>query len=358
MKVLITAPNLNIHSNVSGIASVVRTIIQNNSTINYLHFTAGKEDTDRNFLKRIGMLVKSYALLIKILATNDIGLVHLNLPLNPKSIFREYVFFYVCRLFNRRILTHLHGGQYLLTKPKNWLLKNLIFQIYKGSDLIVCLSSIEKEIIKQQYLIDHIKVLENTVDEQYFGLEKKVESENQLTVLFLGRLHESKGVNILVASIKELMEKEFLQIHFVICGTGPLLAEVLKITAAYPLNVSYLGIVSGDAKLSIMSKSTLFVLPSLHGEGLPMSLIESMAAGIVPIVTDDGSMKLIVEHNNNGIIIEKNNAKALTEQLLILAKDPEKINQLSNNAKVFSANRSSIKNYINNLNNYYKQSVA
>ncbi len=201
-------------------------------------------------------------------------------------------------------------------------------------------------------------VLENTVDGLYMNLAKLKEHTDKLTILFLGRLHESKGINVLLASIKTLIGKGHKNLQFVFCGTGPLLNDVLKITEAYPENVSYMGVVSGEAKNEILVKAQVFVLPSLYGEGLPMSLLEAMSAGLVPIVTNDGSMKSIVTHSETGYIIQKNNSSVLTRQIEQLIANPGSVGAISNNAKAYVADKFSITKYIRSLNELYKVSIA
>lgn len=358
MNVLITAPSLNVNRNVSGISSVVGTIIQNNNEITYHHFVAGREDGDNSTLQRLSALGKSYASLVKTFLKKDIDLVHLNLPLNPKSIYRDYLVFTVAKLFGKKVLLHLHGGKYLLQQPNNKLLNTLINRMYIKSEMVVCLSEIEKEIIEKAYTLKGVQVLENTVDDLYLKLTKKEDNNDDLTILFLGRLHESKGVHILLASIKELMQQGNQHVKFIFCGAGPLLDEVLQVAKAYPSNVSYMGVVGGEEKNKMLAASQIFVLPSLYGEGLPMSLIEAMAAGLVPVVTTDGSMAAIVQHGENGFIVEKNNIASLTAQLAYLANNPHKIQTVSQNAKAFAQTRFSVKKYISSLNAFYKASVA
>ena len=47
MEIIITAPSLNTNQNVSGISSVTKFIIQNNKSVDYIHFELGKKDEDK-----------------------------------------------------------------------------------------------------------------------------------------------------------------------------------------------------------------------------------------------------------------------------------------------------------------------
>jgi glycosyltransferase involved in cell wall biosynthesis len=83
-----------------------------------------------------------------------------------------------------------------------------------------------------------------------------------------------------------------------------------------------------------------------------------MAAGLVPIVTNDGSMNSIVSHNENGIIIEKNNSLALSNQIEVLLTDANFRRSISEKAKIFAQTTFSVKTYIHSLNEYYRNSIA
>jgi glycosyltransferase involved in cell wall biosynthesis len=139
---------------------------------------------------------------------------------------------------------------------------------------------------------------------------------------------------------------------------GPMLNDILKLTELYPKQVEYLGVVSGKTKNDILSKAQVFILPSLYGEGLPMSLLEAMAVGLVPIVTNDGSMNTIVSHNETGFIIEKNNSLVLSNKIELLMADVKFRNSISEKAKIYALKTFSIKSYIYNLNEFYKKSIA
>ena len=82
----------------------------------------------------------------------------------------------------------------------------------------------------------------------------------------------------------------------------------------------------------ILMRSDIFILAS-HFEGLPMALLETMAVGIVPVVTDVGSIKSVVQHGVNGVIVNKKDSKDLYEKLKEIMSDPALFRVLSNNAR-------------------------
>jgi glycosyltransferase involved in cell wall biosynthesis len=76
----------------------------------------------------------------------------------------------------------------------------------------------------------------------------------------------------------------------------------------------------------------LFVLPSLT-EGMPMALIEAMAAGKAVVATTVGSVPRLIESGHNGLLVPPGDAPALAAALLSLLGDPESCTRLGTRAR-------------------------
>ncbi|TWR27594.1 glycosyltransferase family 4 protein [Mucilaginibacter pallidiroseus] len=350
MRVLITGPSLDVKDNVSGISSVVNTIISHSPNIDYIHFLIGKRDKEKASLGRIIPVVKSYISLIKSSKNNGYDILHLNLALNGKSLLRDYVVFKIALLFKKRILLHLHGGKYLTKKPSNQILLQLIKSVLSKSDKVVVLSDHEKELINSIYNKSGVSVLPNTVESSFLNSSIKY-NINEVQFLFLGRLTESKGLELILKAFNEYV-KSGNKATLNICGTGPLEGLVIDSAKNNP-NIKFHGIVSGIQKIMHLESNHVFLLPSLHGEGLPVALLESMAMGLVPIVTNDGSMGLAVESFKTGIIIPKNDIQAITDHMKYLTNNLDQLEQMSANAKKYIANNYNVSTYINKLSGLY-----
>src|ERR1700743_1318100 len=192
MRILITAPSLNVNKNVSGISSIVKTIIDYNHEVLYIHLLAGSPDNEKSKAKTAYAIVKSYLFLFELLVKNKFDILHVNLALNPKSIYRDYITIRICRLFNQKILVHLHGGKYLLEIPSEKTTNNLIRHILGNADEVIVLSDFEKSMVESLYGVSQTSVLPNAVDTHLFKFKKPQKKSNELKFLFLGRLHESK----------------------------------------------------------------------------------------------------------------------------------------------------------------------
>lgn len=358
MNILITAPSLNPDKNVSGVSSVANTIIYYNKQHKYFHYLLGRPDEKLTKLTWLLQLVKQIVLFPIVLRKQKIDLVHQNLPFDPKGLMRESIINYWCWLLKTPVFLHVHGGVFLMNGTSNKFYLYLSKKIFQHSKVVVVLSELEKEAVATKYNYTESFVLMNSVDVLQFDSIKKGNVVTiKPTILFLGRIHESKGVNDIIEAFRVL--KKEIDFRFILCGDGPLrelfASECSEILGA---DFEYRGVVSGNDKLKVIEESDFFLLPSRYGEGLPMALLETMAAGLVPVVTDDASMKFVVQHNVTGIRVEKNNPLDIYLKLKQIIQNRELYALISKKASQTISEQYNIDNYVIQLNEIYKMAIT
>ena len=104
--------------------------------------------------------------------------------------------------------------------------------------------------------------------------------------------------------------------------------------------------------MDVIFQADFFLLPSKF-EGLPMALLESMSMGLIPIVTNVGSMDLLIKDGFNGIKVNKNNIDDLYLKTKKILQDSNLQNEISKNAIHTVVNFHNIENYIIALNSIY-----
>ena len=108
-----------------------------------------------------------------------------------------------------------------------------------------------------------------------------------LKIIFVGRLnHEQKGIFFIPEILKQCREKAAFPIEMTIIGDGPeknQLIERLKEKEVEDL-VTFKGIIPREAVYKQYMTHHIFLMPSFY-EGLPLTLIESMSCGCVPIAS-------------------------------------------------------------------------
>lgn len=149
-------------------------------------------------------------------------------------------------------------------------------------------------------------------------------------ILFIGRLAEKKGVQYLIPAFAQI-QSYFPSATLTIAGDGPLL-ESLKRQAAEsgltPDKVVFSGYVSGQRKAAAIAAADIFVVPSIiaasgDAEGLPVALMEGLAAGKLCIATNESGADDIIQDGVSGYLLPEKDVPALAAALTkALSLDP------------------------------------
>jgi glycosyltransferase involved in cell wall biosynthesis len=156
----------------------------------------------------------------------------------------------------------------------------------------------------------------------YARLQRPVTTGGEPSLLFLSRLHEQKGVDVLLDAAA-LLKNRGVRFTLSIAGTAldDGYRQMLQDRAAghgLGESVRFLGLVTGPAKLSLLQSADLFVLPTRH-ENFGLALIEAMACG-TPVLTTCGT-NIWQEIEAAGGTIFDNNPAALCDAIVALLKD-------------------------------------
>jgi glycosyltransferase involved in cell wall biosynthesis len=137
-------------------------------------------------------------------------------------------------------------------------------------------------------------------------------------------LGRRKGVFDILKAVP-LVQKHCSDVKFYLAGQEDRLGEQSRIDRACAetkLNgaVQFLGLVSGQAKLDLFLRASVFVLPS-YGENLPYALLEAMGAGLPVVATPVGAIPELVEDGRNGFLIPPGDYQALAARIVRLLED-------------------------------------
>jgi len=151
------------------------------------------------------------------------------------------------------------------------------------------------------------------------------EPAGAVTVAFVGRLLEYKGIRTLVAA-HELLALHGRDIRLLIAGL-PDATNRNSVTAGEVAawtkqkNIVHLGYV--DDIPALWAQAHIAALPSRVGEGMPLSLLEAGACGRPLIATDTPGCRDLVRQGKNGILVPRDDVPALAAAIERLADDPD-----------------------------------
>jgi len=121
---------------------------------------------------------------------------------------------------------------------------------------------------------------------------------NKQLVLFLGRLHYKKGVDLLCRAWREIMAR-FPDSHLVLAGPDfeNTAATIRSLISELKLDgrVTITGMLESDLKWSALAAAELFVLPS-HSEGFSVAILEALGMGLPVVITPGCNFPEVATH--------------------------------------------------------------
>jgi glycosyltransferase involved in cell wall biosynthesis len=136
-------------------------------------------------------------------------------------------------------------------------------------------------------------------------------------LLFTGRLAAVKGLPVLLEALRDLQDDWRLTV----IGDGPDRTALQAQAAGLP--VDFVGYRSQAEVAEALALTDVFVLPSF-AEGVPVVLMEAMAAGVPVVATRIAGVPELVEDGVHGRLVTPGNAKALRDAIACCLQDPDR----------------------------------
>lgn len=142
----------------------------------------------------------------------------------------------------------------------------------------------------------------------------------------LGRLGQRKGTYDVIEAARRLDERTRSRIHIVLAGDDEV-AQARAASADLPC-IEIRDWVGPAERDELLARATFFLLPS-YDEGLPMALLEALAAGLVPVVTPVGAISDVIEAGRNGYLVTPGDSEAIAAAITEIVDDPQHTATLS-----------------------------
>lgn len=299
-------------------------IPEKNLQVYRLSLPATTTELETMGVKRILYMISSFLLLLRFLSGDVLDLIHAH-GWDPALVGGLF-----SRIFGIPLVLTVHG----IPRPIHPM-SRMIFQFLERmilglcsterSRIIALTNSDRSRLVELGVCEEAIDVIPNGIDFREFERmrprnfrEERRISPNTFLALFVGRLHEQKGVEVLLRAAERLKEED---IHIVIVGSGHKekeyrsLAEELRVD-----NVLFTGEIGKEDLLSAFASSDVFVLPSIF-EGMPYVVLEAMASGKPVVASNLPGLAEVVAEGRNGILFEKGNDEDLAQAILRLKRN-------------------------------------
>ena len=244
------------------------------------------------------------------------------------------------RFFSYKLIASTHAIYELDKSSKTAI---LIKAILNKCDKVLCLSEASKsELIDFGISDKKLDRYKYWIDLNYFMpmdkliTRKSLNLENKFSVLFVGRLIEKKGVNVLIEVAKKLT-----QIQFIFIGVGPL-EGLLKQVSNENNNIIFLGKKSNKELVGFYNAADIFCIPSQYEEGFGRVVIEAIACGLPVVGSNKGGIKEAL-NDKTAILLDPTIAN-IKQSISLVYNDRGMLSRLAENCVDYSRNNYSNEN--------------
>jgi len=229
------------------------------------------------------------------------------------------------------------------------------------TDAVVVLANSEKRDFEQRGITKGLAVIPNAVDvPQYCGSAGRVHSGKVQQLAYLGRLVRGKGILEAIEAIEILhTEERFSDIELRIAGSGPAREEIKRCIDDRRLGscVRLVGPVYGNDKVEFLRAADVFVLPS-YKEGLPYSILESLAAGTPVIASNVGGIPDVVVDRVHGVLINPRDPREIVRAVQELGQSQDALRKMSGDCVKWASEKLGLERLVGQFEELYQKVLS
>jgi len=276
-------------------------------------------------------MVKYYVLYVGILLFWRPKYVLYNSSFYRMPYLKDLMFCSTAIMLGRKLVFH-DLGQYVRELDESlsgfkksalrWMLKNMGGSIIMG------------EKVRQDYegLADQKKifVVPGTTDDSKDIKAPVAKNPQQINVLYFSHLSRLKGVYTVFEAVSLILDERK---DVIMTFGGPLENDEVKVALEglqqrYPGRINYAGYIEGEIeRTKLFRQADIFIFPTLR-DVFGLVLLHAMAEGLPIVASREGTVPEIVPDGIHALLVEKGHAKALAENVLRLAADPARRQQM------------------------------
>lgn len=244
--------------------------------------------------------------------------------------------------FCKNLVVTFHGldvSKVILSRKNGKIYKDLFDQ----ADLILPISNLWRDALigagapEHKTFVHHLGVDVDSVQQK----AKETSASSKTRIITTARFTEKKGLPVALKGLADAIKKApELEFQYDIIGSGNDAAEITDLIEKLNLSqiVNLHGALSHSRVKEMLCNADIFMLPSHTAkngdqEGIPVSLMEAMAAGIPVLSTIHSGIPELIEDGYSGILVEEKNHQQLADAIIQLAECHKLRSQLAYNGR-------------------------
>ncbi|MDK9557291.1 glycosyltransferase family 4 protein [Marinobacter sp. M216] len=288
----------------------------------FYNFTGG-----RHGLPGPIVLIFDYIKFLFLCITRRYKTVVLNPSLGRTAILRDAMFLRLAKFFRLKVIVFFHGWDPAMEKIINSNPDFFRRKFGRANSFIVLASEFSDKLnswgLERPVYLSTTKVYDRLVEG--FDIERKVYGK---TILFLARLEPNKGILLALDAFSKVLVT-IPDARFVVAGSGSARESAIEFVRSRSIpNVEFLGNVSGGTLVKTFRTSDIYLLPTMHGEGMPTSVLEAMAFGLPVVTRPVGGLKDFFQDEKMGFSSDSLESQFYADALIKLLSAPEKMKKI------------------------------
>ncbi|UCE73422.1 MAG: glycosyltransferase family 4 protein [Methanomassiliicoccales archaeon] len=241
------------------------------------------------------------------------------------------------KILGKPVITTIHGK---FPEPKSILRKLFFRATIKGTITFSDKITFVDAEARKHYKVPSAEIIQNGIDTKHYSPDSNLReetrtklglSDNDLVLIYLGRLAANKGVYELIDAFSSAKKKTNKGLKLILVGPGRI-TEINRRINALGLKNDVLVLGKAEDVKGYYLASDVFVLYSAF-EGLPMVLLEASSCGLVIIATRVGGIPTLIRDKANGLLVDYGDKKGLIQKIKMIAEDDGLRENLGQNAR-------------------------
>jgi glycosyltransferase involved in cell wall biosynthesis len=264
-------------------------------------------------------------------------------------------------LLKKPVIVTIHGSDFRMAMETPGVLRKVFLYTCNRASHLNCVSEAQKNELEQLGITNRkVTILPMGVDGTFLekGEYRRIELNSRpFTILSNRNLLPIYNVSLLIRAIPMVLKEE-PDTKFLIAGEGSE-KEVLE-RKAKDLNIhsyiEFLGRVPHEEMPNLLSKANIYVSTSLY-DGTSVSLLEALAAGAFPVVTDIPSNREWITNAENGFLVPIGNEYILASKIVEAIRNKELLAQANEKNRKLIEQKAHWKTNIREITNIYNNSI-
>lgn len=357
LRVMMIGPGSGIIGGISTLVDVILPAVNNSVQLYYFPTVSNRpiKRSGKFTVQNLQIMGEQYSRFFQAVKRFHPQIIHLHTSQGIAWV-KDTAYILYGKLKHCKVVVHLHAADFdELYTHQNGLVKLYTRWVLSKADAVITVSDLWKKQIEKIVRAEKVHSFRNCIkiDLSPNGRERQ---GNAVHALFLGSIGPRKGAFDLIGAAA-LIDPGVGNFHIWLAGYEERLGDMeiarRKINElGLQKQCELVGVVKGQQKLDLLQQMDFFVLPS-HNEGLPMAILEAMAAGKPVISCPVGGISEIIHEGENGFLVPPGDIKALAARIGTLVREKDLRSRMGKKSLQIVEDELSVNAYVGRLTTLY-----